>query len=392
MGDISLLDWINDKPRDNLSAIDGCRGLDVWTYCNPVRIKFGEGAFDAVGGLVAGRRYLLVTYGEPVFRELAERLATTAGVPALVLDDVKPNPDRSDLAAQCQRVADLPRAPEVVVAVGGGSVIDTAKVVAAARRGFAPVWDVLTSGRGSESLDPLPIIAVPTTAGTGSEVTSWATVWDGSGGRKYSLAAHALHPTDAVLDPELTLSCPRGLTISTGLDALSHALESIWNRNANPVSAIHAVAAAREILDVLPALSRQLSSRDLRARMLRASMFSGLAFSNTKTAIAHSMSYPVTLRHGTVHGVACSFTLPMVLRSVIGVDAACDEALARIFGPDLKSGAARLQGFLAELGVSTRPADHGLAPAEWRAIVEDALGGERGLNFIGSKEALLAEI
>lgn len=364
----------------------------MWTYHNPVRIRFGEGAFEELGGLIGGRRYLLVTYNEPVFRDLGARLAKGAGAPALVIDGVKPNPDRADLDVQCQRVNELAQAPQLIVAVGGGSVIDTAKVIAAARGNFGPVWEVLVTGRGAEALEPLPIIAVPTTAGTGSEVTSWATVWDGAGGRKYSLAAQALHPVHAVLDPDLTLSCPRGLTISTGLDALSHALESIWNRNANPVSAVHAVAAAREILEVLPALSRRLGDRPLRARMLRAAMFSGLAFSNTKTAIAHSMSYPVTLRHGTVHGIACSFTLPMVMRSVIGFDEACDAALAQIFGPDLKMGADRLQGFLEELGVSTRPVDHGVESEEWRSLIEDALGGERGLNFIGSKEGLLAQI
>lgn len=372
--------------------LTSCRGWSVWTYHNPVRILFGEGAFGSLGGFVAGRRYILVTYGEPMFRGLASRLATSAGAPALVIDDVSPNPDRADLTGQCQRVKELRENPQLVVALGGGSVIDTAKVIAAARGDFAPVWGVLSTGQGAQSLDPLPIIAAPTTAGTGSEVTSWATVWDGSGGRKYSLAAGALHPTHAVLDPELTLSCPKGLTISTGLDALSHALESLWNRNANPVSAVHAVSAAREIMEVLPILSQRLSDLVLRARMLRAAMFSGLAFSNTKTAIAHSMSYPVTLRHGTAHGIACSFTLPMVLRSVIGRDAACDAALAQIFGPDLQAGANRLQGFLEELGVSTRPDDHGIAGDEWRSIIEDALGGERGLNFIGHREDLLAQI
>jgi len=361
-------------------------------YHNPVRLRFGEAAFDDLGGLIAGQRYVLVTYGDPLFQELTGKLANAAGAPSLVIDDVKPNPDRADLALQCERIGGLAAPPELVVAVGGGSVIDTAKVVAAARGNFGRVWEVLVTGQGAGALDPLPIIAVPTTAGTGSEVTSWATVWDGAGGRKYSLAAHALHPAHAILDPELTLSCPKGLTISTALDALSHALESIWNRNANPVSAVYAVAAAREILDVLPVLSRNLSDRELRSRMLRAAMFSGLAFSNTKTAIAHSMSYPVTLRHGTVHGVACSFTLPLVLRSVIGIDADCDATLAKIFGSDLQAGANRLQDFLEKLGVSTRPADHGVGSDEWRGIVEEAVLGERGQNFIGSKEGLLAQI
>jgi alcohol dehydrogenase class IV len=177
--------------------------------------------------------------------------------------------------------------------------------------------------------------------------------------------------------------------VSTGLDALSHALESLWNINANPVSKTYAVAASREILTVLPALVDDLTNLDLRSRMATAALLAGLAFSNTKTAIAHSVSYPITLRHNVQHGIACSFTLPMVIRSVTDVGGLCREALTEIFGPDLRDGARRLEGFLEEVGVSTDPASYGVGPEEWTAIVEDALEGERGRNFIGSKDALL---
>ena len=160
---------------------------------------------------------------------------------------------------------------------------------------------------------------MPTTAGTGSEVTSWATVWDTQSGKKYSLSRPNLYPKHALVDPTLMIGKPRQLTISTGLDALSHALESLWNVNANPISAHHAVVAAREILAVLPQLVNDLQNLELRSRMAAAALSAGLAFSNTRTAIAHSISYPVTLHHDVVHGIACSFTLPMVLRSVAEV-------------------------------------------------------------------------
>ena len=145
--------------------------------------------------------------------------------------------------------------PKVIVALGGGSVIDTAKVLAAARGGFAPVLRYLQTGAGAEALSATPIIAVPTTAGTGSEVTCWATVWDTQSGKKYSLSRPNLYPKHAVVDPALMVGKPRQLTISTGLDALSHALESLWNVNVNPISAQHAVVAAREIL-TCPAAAR----------------------------------------------------------------------------------------------------------------------------------------
>ena len=115
----------------------------------------------------------------------------------------------------------------------------------------------------------------------------------------------------------------------------------------------------------------------------------GLAFSNTRTALAHAVSYPITLRYGIAHGIACSFSLAMVMASVIGADPDCDESLRRIFGRDLEAGVDRLAEFLMDLGVSPDPADHGVADEEWRDLLDSALAGERGRNFIGSRERVM---
>lgn len=361
----------------------------MWSFSNPVAITFGDGGFGRIGAHVAGRRYALVTYADPPFKALAARIAELAGAPALVVDDVRPNPDFTDLVPSCARFRG--HRIELIVALGGGSVIDTAKVLAASDGDFARVERHLVEGAKAAPLPtPIPILAVPTTAGTGSEVTCWATVWDSVGGRKFSLADPRLYPERALVDPELTHGAPAGLTVSTGLDALSHALESIWNRNANPVSANFAVAAAREIVAVLPALRADLRDPDLRRRMAQAALFAGFAFSNTKTALAHSISYAVTLKHGVAHGLACSFTLPQVMRSVIGADPDCDARLASIFGSDLQAGAARLEAFLEQVGVSPRARDYGVDAAEWKAIIDAAIGGERGQNFIGRREAVFS--
>src|SRR6185295_7098025 len=110
------------------------------------------------------------------------------------------------------------------------------------------------------------LIAVPTTAGTGSEVTPWATIWDKEAGRKHSLHLPQTWPEAALVDAELMLTLPASVTVQSGLDALSHALESIWNVNANPISDTYAVAAAREVLSALPALMNDLKNPALRAR------------------------------------------------------------------------------------------------------------------------------
>ncbi len=366
------------------------RKSSVWSYRNPVDVRFGPGSFTRLADAIAGRPYALVTYGDAFFCGLAARLEQEAGAPLLVIDDIAPNPDIALLEVQTARFAALPRQPEVVVALGGGSVIDSAKVFAAARGDFTAMDAYLKKRAGAETIAPWPLIAVPTTAGTGSEVTCWGTVWDNAGGLKYSLAHPGLYPEYSIVDPELMVGKPRDLTIQTGLDALSHSLESLWNRSANPVSMAHAIAAARGVLSTLPQLVGDLKNVELRGRMARAATLAGFAFSNTKTAIAHSLSYPITLRHGVPHGIACSFSLPMIIRSVATEGGICAEGLQAIFGTDVRNAAEQLETFLNGLGVATDYRHYGIDDAEWRDLITLAFDGERGQNFIGKRDALLA--
>lgn len=361
----------------------------MWEYKNPVRVLFGNDGFASLPELIAGRSYALVTYPDAPFRALSDKLIGAAGAPVLLISDIAPNPDCRLLDGQAARFADLASPPEVIVALGGGSVIDSAKVFAAAAGDFGKVRRFLETKEGADELSSIPIIAVPTTAGTGSEVTCWATVWDEESGRKYSLARESLYPETAVVDPLLMLEKPYGLTLATGLDALSHSVESIWNVNANPVSARHAVAAARAIIADLPGLLRDLGNLERRSRVAEASLNAGLAFSNTKTAIAHNLSYPITLGWGVQHGIACSFTLPTVLRSVVGLGGFREAALKQIFGNDLNKGADELTAFLGELGVGTKFADHGVPDTACKTIINEAFAGERGKNFVGTKEVFL---
>ncbi|MGI8894881.1 MAG: iron-containing alcohol dehydrogenase PsrA [Casimicrobiaceae bacterium] len=354
----------------------------VWTYANPVRVEFGPGALSRIAARIGGRRWALVTYDLPAFKAKAAEIAATAGKPIVTIDNIVANPDFADLVGSCRQYAEADPAPEVIVALGGGSIIDAAKVLAASDGSFDTVRDHLTTKTPLDARCITPIIAVPSTAGTGSEVTSWATVWDSANGQKYSLANAALYPKAAIVDPALALSAPRALTLATGLDALSHALESIWNVSANPVSATFAVEAAREVIAVLPALMQDLTSLDLRARQARAALFAGLAFSNTRTALAHNISYDITLKQGTPHGIACSFCLADVMQWSIGCDLVCDSNLRKIFGEDLRA-SVTLRSFIESLGVATQPSAYGLNDNEWRMLIERAMAGERGRNFIG---------
>ena len=135
--------------------------------------------------------------------------------------------------------------------------------------------------------------------------------------KKYSLTLPDLFCEIAIYDPILTLSVPKKITIQTGLDSLSHSLESIWNKNANPITINFSIKSAKLIMENLAILTKDLNNIELRSNMMKACMYAGFAISNTQTAIAHGMSYYITTHKGVDHGIACSFTLPMLIDKVI---------------------------------------------------------------------------
>jgi phosphonate metabolism-associated iron-containing alcohol dehydrogenase len=355
-------------------------------FFNPVRCVFGSGALAELPGLVGERQAVLVTIAEARSLGWVDRVASLLGTRLRnVIDTVQPNPDVAELAGLHRQFWHDDAQAQVLVAMGGGSAIDTAKtlMVDPAEGGFGALVSALQQRRDFVPARVKPLIAVPTTSGTGSEVTPWATIWDRQRQLKHSLQLAQTWPEVAIVDPDLMLTLPAAVSLQSGLDALSHALESIWNTHANPVSDTLAVAAARDILDALPALIARPASPGLRSRMATAALQAGLAFSNTRTALAHSISYPMTLRHGLPHGIACSFSLPMVLEMAIGRSADRDRVLTQALGP-LDAAPARLRGFLGQLGVKTRFSDYGVDDREAARMVDEALRGVRGLNFIGA--------
>ncbi len=361
----------------------------MWKFKNPVNVLFGEGALSQLGDHLNNRKFALVTYNNAHFSRLAGEIKDLNSNCVTVLNQVFENPDLADLPSICSAYQPHEKEIEVLVALGGGSVIDTTKALAVAKSDSKAVTRVLNNGQSVHN--PLPIIVIPTTTGTGSEVTSWATIWDRVNHTKYSLDAPSLFPEVAICDPTLTLDLPISLTIQTGLDALSHALESIWNCNANPISLMYAKQAIGIIQEALPKLISEPGSLPLRMQMMNGSLYAGLAFSNTKTSIAHNMSYAVTLEKGLPHGIACSFTLPAVLSSFNF--SSCDTAkrLRSIFGQDLNQAATRLESWIHSLDITTTPESYGYSKSEWQQLVAAALDGERGKNFSGNSQQLLKQ-
>jgi len=356
----------------------------------PVALRFGSGCTLGLADDLGARGVIVLAFepAEPLglkavwsqaFGErLLDWIAVPEGLSTLALA-------RALSVRLWPRLAARPDA--VVLALGGGSVLDLAKLlrsrpadgdfaaVAAALRGTAP-WPALVHA---------PLWLVPTTAGTGSEVTRWATLWDtdGSTAQKRSFDEPWGHAERAFIDPALTLSAPPALTRDTALDTLAHALESIWNRHANPVSDALAVQAARRVHAHLPGVLAQPQGLAGREQLALGALEAGLAFAQTRTALAHALSYALTLEQGVPHGLAVAVWLPTACRLAVGRDAAVDARLQAIFGVPAPAVAGLLEDWLAGLGVATDPAAYGVQ--DGAARVQAALLSPRGRNFIGAE-------
>jgi phosphonate metabolism-associated iron-containing alcohol dehydrogenase len=363
-----------------------------WTFHNPVQIHFGKGCVAKVIAALPYRRMLLVTSAGMSRRGTARWLVeSVAGAITEVFDGVLPNPEMAALDAFAVRYRQ--RGLEAIVALGGGSALDTAKVLSVLL-GTPADFTLRThflEKRPIPEAPHVPVIAIPTTAGTGSEVTPFATVWDSAATKKYSLADIRMFPRFALVDPELTIDMPWEVRLATGLDALCQALESVWNRNATPLTTGFATRAAGLAWHALQEGEQFGQSAAQRSAMMEASLLAGLAISQTRTALCHSMSYPITARFGLPHGLACAFTMPAVLRYNLGVDdgrlaelarhlqyadaAALADAMAallrnlqvpRLVSPAI-GGLAQLQDLIPEM-VTPGRADNNLRPVEPGAI------------------------
>jgi alcohol dehydrogenase len=270
---------------------------------------------------------------------------------------------------------------EAVVALGGGSGMDAGKAIAFLAPQSKRLRDLLAAENPAGEAPPLPFVAVPTTAGTGSEATPFASLWDKTNRRKLSLTRDAMFPACAIVDPQLTRSAPPAVTAATGLDALCHAVEAYWSRSAQPVSDALAERAIGILLDNLQSVYDRPDEMAAREAMALGSLLAGLAFSNTKTSSCHSISYPLTARFEIPHGIACAITLGPTLAFNAPVLGAKGDRLAALLGCESLADAPRAMAErLKRLGVPPRLRDHGLAETDLDAVLGEAFTPDRMAN------------
>lgn len=290
-------------------------GKALHLIIRPPEIFAGPGASLLLCDAVAGtgvQRLLLVTDAMLVKLGLVEPLRArleAGGVTVIVYDGVLPDP----AIEQIEEAHALLRRErcEAVLAVGGGSAIDCAKVVAARATNDKPVWDM--TGFFKISKAPLPIYCVPTTAGTGSEVSVGAVVSDPANTRKLPVIDHKLSPRMAALDGRLMTGLPRTGTAATGMDALTHAVEAYISRIAIPESDQYALEAVALIMQHLPRVMENGQDEDSRQMMSWAAYRAGMAMNRAGLGYVHGIAHNLGARYHTPHGWANAIVLPYVL-------------------------------------------------------------------------------
>lgn len=296
---------------------------NFWSYHNPVEIHFGINARKKLVDLFENKNCLIVATerGRKSFQNDIELKRLIENNQITWADSINPNPD----IAQLQSLIDDCKGKhlDAIIGFGGGSAMDSAKVLSvglAPSLKTTPLSDLISNPSLHANSEVLPLYTIPTTSGTGSEVTPFSTVWDHKLKKKYSLAGKNVFPKAAFVDPTLTKNLPMEPTINTGLDAINQAAESIWNKNASPLSISYATRALHIGLDAIQELAAGNWSDKNRSNMAECSVLAGLAISQTRTALCHSISYPLTAHFNIPHGLACAFTMPAVLRLNLQVE------------------------------------------------------------------------
>ena len=352
--------------------------MNPFTFNTTPSLRMGAGLAGEIGQItrpICGDRVLLVTDPGMMATGLVQRVRDglrAAGVAVTLFDQVQADPPESIVVQAAQKA----RGATGVIGFGGGSSLDVAKLAALLAASDQPLAEAY--GVGNARGPRLPLVLVPTTAGTGSEVTPISIVTTGAS-EKMGVVSPLLLPDLALLDPELTLGLPAHVTAATGIDAMVHAIEAYAsvNPNNNPISRALAVEALRLMGRMLLRAVQKPDDLEARTGMLLGSMLAGQAFANSPVAAVHALAYPIGGHYKVPHGLSNALVLPHVLRFNAQVaPEAYAELLPHVF-PDLPA---------------MNVAEAAMKFAQSMADLGQACGLEQGLREMGIAREALPEL
>jgi alcohol dehydrogenase len=365
--------------------------MGIFSFRAAGEIVFGEGAIGGVGTIIkrhGGKKILLVV--DPGFAKGGPLKKVTnplekEGLPFVLFDAVEPEP-RAEVADRCGELAKKEKC-DFVLGVGGGSTMDTAKAAAVLATNAGRARDF--QGLNKVPQPGLPKGMVPTTAGTGSEVTFTAVFINEEEKKKAGINSPFLYPEMSILDPELTLDLPAAVTAFTGMDALTHAVESYTSKAASAISEMFSLEAIRRIGKSLRQAVDHGSDLSARSNMLLGSLLAGIGLANAGVTAAHSLAYPLGGIFRVPHGVANALLLPSVMEYNVF---SCPEKFGKIseaMGEKVEGLSVREAAILAvdtvkrlakDLGVPQRLSDLGIPEPAIPGMAEEAMKVTRPLE------------
>ncbi len=353
----------------------------------PTRIVFGEGKIKEIGEITRefGKKAFVVV--DPNLKALSQRIADALGkanISSIEFSNIQPNPlytsiDEASVIAREEKC-------DVIIGIGGGSTIDTAKAIAVVSKGGGSSWDYVqrTDHEVKKPKATLPIIAVPTTAGTGSETTLYAVLTNPTIKEKSTIISPAIFPKIALLDPELTLSMPPFLTASTGFDAFAHAVEAYISVNSTPLSDMFALEAIRLLSKYLPGVVA--NGRDIvaRSKVALGATLAGVAISYGGTTLPHALGQAVGGYCNAPHGATIAASYVAIMEYSFISDQTKFSQIAEIMEPSVSTLSLRnkaekavvlIEQFLKDINLNVKFSDYGVKKEDVPKLVESVLKG-----------------
>lgn len=356
---------------------------NIFTLMYPARIIFGRGVIERLAEeiLSLGKRALLVT-GCSAMRKsgVLDRVGAimkSAGVEFFLFDGVESDPS---LETVNEGIEFIQRERcDVVIGLGGGSAIDVAKAIASIVKQPGTVWEY-HRGKKIEK-EGLPFIAVPTTAGTGAEITNNSVLMDREKLVKKSIRSPHMIAKVALVDPELTLSIPPRITAYTGMDAFVQALESYVTKTSNPITDTLALQAIEVIFHNLPEAVQEGENIEVREKMALGSLLSAMAFSNSGLGAVHGLAHPIGAHFGVPHGLACAVLLPHVVGFNLKVRYEKFSQIAEKIGVEKTENLpCIMKKFLQRIGIPLDFRDYEITETDFSTIIAESRSSSMSKN------------
>lgn len=282
-------------------------------YCMPSRVCFGAGISKKMSDFIKGEKVFIISDPFLYNSGIAESIGNSMPDKTVqYFSGIEPNPtcESVDAAAEAARAMKA----DCVIGLGGGSALDVSKMAACLVTNEGSIYDYYSGGTRTLKERETMLVCVPTTAGTGSEVTNVGVFTNKKTHIKMPMVNQQFWPDLAVIDGELTYTLPPAVTASTGMDAFCHAIEAYWNKESQPICDMLSMGALKLIVENIKKAYDQPSDVEARGNMIQAALIAGISFSQTRTTGIHALSFPLTTEFGASHGTACSITLPAFIR------------------------------------------------------------------------------